>query len=69
MRLPAALLTVASLGACLAACGTATPQPDPIALRPDDEWRERQATLDADAILQGMAQARLRREEIARISR
>lgn len=34
-----------------------------------DALREKQAVLDAEAILQGMAQARHRAEELARTSR
>ena len=32
----------------------------------NDEWRQPQAELDAQAILQGMAQARQRAEQLAR---
>jgi hypothetical protein len=32
----------------------------------DDEWHQRQAELDAQAIMQGMAQARQRAEQLAR---
>jgi hypothetical protein len=35
----------------------------------DDEWRQRQAALDAQAIMQGMAQARQRAERLARTGR
>jgi hypothetical protein len=35
----------------------------------DDEWRQRQAELDAQAIMQGMAQARQRAEQLARTGR
>ncbi len=67
MRLVAALLTLA----CLSGCGTATAptQAEHALVRYDDEWRQRQAVLDAEAILQGMAQARQRHEEMARTAR
>jgi hypothetical protein len=65
MRLAAALLTIS----CLAACGTASAPPARALVRYDDEWRQRQAVLDADAIMQGMAMARQRRGEIARTAR
>jgi hypothetical protein len=65
MRLIAALLTVA----WLTACGAAPSQPEQALLRFDDGWRQQQAILDADAILQGMAQARQRRQEVARSAR
>jgi hypothetical protein len=35
----------------------------------DDELRQRQAELDAQAIMQGMPQARQRAEQLARIGR
>ena len=35
----------------------------------DNEWRQRQAILDAEAIMQGMAQARERADQLARTSR
>jgi hypothetical protein len=38
-------------------------------VRHDDEWRQQQAVLDAEAILQGMAQARQRQQELARTAR
>ena len=62
MRLIAALLTVA----CLAACGLTQAQSEHELVRYDDEWRQRQAVLDAEAILQGMQQARDRQEALAR---
>ena len=34
-----------------------------------DGWRQQQAVLDAQAILEGMAQARLRAEQQARTAR
>jgi hypothetical protein len=60
-----ALLTVA----CLAACGTAQTQSETELVRHDSEWRQRQAVLDAEAIMQGMAQARARDQELARSAR
>lgn len=65
MRLAAMLLTLISL----TACGAAPSQSEHALVRYDDEWRQRQAALDAEAILQGMAQARQRRQEIARTAR
>jgi len=55
--------------ACLAACGTQQSQSEHELVRYDDEWRQKQAVLDADAILQGMAQARQSREQLARTAR
>jgi hypothetical protein len=34
-----------------------------------DGWRQRQAVLDAEAILEGMAQAQLRAKQQARMAR
>jgi hypothetical protein len=66
MRIAAVLLTIS----CLAACGGTAPTESEHALvRYDDEWRQRQAVLDAEAILQGMAQAREREEQVARSAR
>jgi hypothetical protein len=69
MRLTAALLTVI----CVAGCGgtpTAGPvQADHALARYDDQWRQKQAVLDAEAILQGMSQARERRGQLARSAR
>ena len=65
---------------CLSACGSVGTQqmsmgsgqtllgPDRGLMDPD-ALREKQAVLDAEAILQGMAQARHRAEELARTSR
>jgi hypothetical protein len=64
MRLTAALLTLA----CLAACsGVQTVSERSLAR--DDEWLQRQAELDAQAIMQGMAQARQQAEQLARTGR
>ena len=65
MTLFAALLSIA----CLAACGSVQTQSEHALVRYDDEWRQRQAVLDAEAIMQGMAQARQRQEELARTAR
>ena len=66
MRLFAALTTVL----CIAACGSTAPtQSEQALVRYNDEWRQRQAVLNAEAILQGMAQAQHRREQVARTSR
>jgi hypothetical protein len=55
--------------ACLSACGTQQSQSEHALVRYDDEWRQKQAILDVEAILQGMAQARQSREEMARSAR
>jgi hypothetical protein len=65
MRLIAALLTVA----CLVACGMTQTQSEHALLGYDDEWRQQQAVLDAEAIMQGMQQARERQEALARTAR
>jgi hypothetical protein len=65
MRWLLALLTVA----CLVACGLQQSQSEHALVRYDDEWRQKQAALDAEAILQGMAQARQSREQLARTAR
>jgi hypothetical protein len=62
MRLTAALLALACLTAC---SGVQTVTEPPLAR--DDEWR--QAELDAQAIMQGMAQARQRAEQLAHTER
>ena len=64
MRLTVALLTLA----CLAACDGVQTVSERSPAR-DDEWRQRQAELDAQAIMQGMAQARQRAEQLARTGR
>ena len=64
-RLTAAVLTLA----CLAACSGAQTVTEPSLARHDDEWRQRQAELDAQAIMQGMEQARQRAEQLARTGR
>ena len=64
MRLTPALLTLACLAA---ASGGALTVSEHSPAR-DDEWRQRQAELDAQAIMQGMAQARQRAEQLARTS-
>jgi hypothetical protein len=51
--------------ACLAACSGA----QTVSQARDDEWRQGQAELDAQAIMQGMAQARQRAEQLARTGR
>jgi hypothetical protein len=65
MRWLLALITIA----CLSACGLQQSQSEHALVRYDDEWRQKQAVLDAEAILQGMAQARQSREETARTAR
>ena len=51
----------------VAACGTE--QSEHVLVRPDNEMRQRQVILDTEAILQGMAQARQRSQELARTAR
>ena len=65
MRMTALLLMLA----VLAACGAEQTQSEHALVRYDDEWRQRQAVLDADAIMRGMAQARERYQELARSAR
>lgn len=54
---------------CLAGCSKTPTQSEDALVRYNDEWRQRQAVLDAEAILQGMAQERSREEELARSTR
>ena len=65
MRWLLAFVTVA----CLSACGLQQSQSEHDLVRYDNEWRQKQAILDAEAILQGMAQARQRQEQMARTAR
>jgi hypothetical protein len=67
MRLVVALLTIA----CVSACGVSTTpsQSEQALMRYDDEARQRQAELNAQAIMRGMAQARQRAELLARTAR
>jgi hypothetical protein len=66
MRIAAALLTIV----CVAACSAApTQSASEQAFMDQDSWRQQQAVLDAQAILEGMAQARLRAEQQARTAR
>jgi hypothetical protein len=65
MRLTAVLLILA----CVAACGVEQTQSEHALVRYDNEWRQRQAVLDAEAIMRGMAQARERYQELARSAR
>ena len=65
MRLLLACITLA----CTAACAAQQSQSEHALVRYDDEWRQKQAILDAEAILQGMAQARQRQEQMARSAR
>ncbi|HTI82948.1 MAG TPA: hypothetical protein VL614_21040 [Acetobacteraceae bacterium] len=65
MRLVFALITFA----CLAACGTRPSGSEAELVRHDDGWRQRQAQLDADAIMQGMQRARDQASQLARSSR
>ena len=62
MHLIAALLTLA----CLSACSTSQTNSEHALVRYDNEWRQRHAILDANAILEGMAQARQHQQELAR---
>ena len=54
---------------CLAACHAKSTQTERSLVGYDNEWRQRQAILDAEAIMQGMAQARERADQLARTSR
>jgi hypothetical protein len=65
MRLIAWLLILVGV----AACGTEQTQSEQVLVRPDNEMRQRQVILDTEAILQGMAQARQRSQELARTAR
>ena len=65
MRIAAILFTFA----CLSACGMSQSQSENDLARHDDNWRAHQATLDADAIMQGMARAQEQASELARSSR
>ncbi len=65
MRLLAALVTIG----CLAACGAMQTQSEQALVSKDEEMRQRLAVLDADAILQGMQQARESAQELARTTR
>ena len=65
MRLIVALLTIAFVSAC----GGQRSQSEYALVRQDDEVRQRQAVLNAEAILRGMAQARERQEQMARTAR
>jgi hypothetical protein len=65
MRMTALMLMLA----VLAACGAEQTQSEHALVRYDDEWRQRQAVLDAEAIMRGMAQARERYQELARSAR
>jgi hypothetical protein len=64
IRLAAALITFA----CLSACGMNPSGSEADLVRHDDGWRQHQAQLDADAIMQGMARARDQASELARSS-
>ena len=64
MRLLAAILTFACLGAC-----SVSPAPSEQAFIQDGSWRQKQAVLDAEAIMQGMTQAQQREAALARSSR
>lgn len=63
------LLLVCLALASTAACGAQQSQSEHALVRYDDEWRQKQAILDAEAILRGMAQARQRQEQMARSAR
>lgn len=65
IRLTAALLTLV----CLAACNGVQTVIEPSLARHDDEWRQRQAEPDTQAIMQGMEQARQRAEQLVRTGR
>ncbi len=65
MRFAAALL----IFACLSACSMMAAQQDQPFISQDDAARQQQAVMDANAILQGMAQARQNAQELARSTR
>jgi hypothetical protein len=66
MRITAAIL----IFACLVGCNESPMQSaSEQALMDQDGWRQQQAGLDAQAILEGMAQARLRAQQQARMAR
>ena len=65
MRLLLACFTLASVSACT----NQQSQSEHALVRYDDEWRQKQVILDTEAILQGMAQARQRQEQMARSAR
>jgi len=64
MRLLAALIAFACLGAC-----STSPAPSEQALVRDEAWRQKQAVLDAEAIMRGMNQAQEREAALARSAR
>jgi acyl carrier protein phosphodiesterase len=66
MRLVVALVTFVCLTACSATPDQSSSEQ---ALMRQDGWRQRQAELDAQAILEGMAQARNRALALARSGR
>ncbi len=65
MRLAAVLL----MFVCLSGCSVMSAQQSQPYMSQSDEVRQKQALQDADVILQGMAQARQRAQELARSSR
>jgi hypothetical protein len=66
MRIAAVFLTYV----CLAGCSPMpTQSASEQALTHQDGWGQQQAELDAQAILEGMAQARHRAQELARTGR
>jgi hypothetical protein len=66
MRIAAALVTYVCLSACSA---MPTRSASEQALTSGYGWRQQQAELDAEAILEGMAQARHRAQALARMGR
>jgi hypothetical protein len=65
IRLAAALITLAFLSSC----GMNPSGSEADLVRHDEGWRQHQAQLDADAILQGMQRARDQASQLARSSR
>jgi hypothetical protein len=65
MRLLSALVIIG----CLAACGATQTQSEQALVSKDEEVRHRLAVQDAEAILQGMQQARERAQQLARTAR
>jgi hypothetical protein len=63
MRPAAVLLTIVCLAACSSSSSSTSSEQ---LLVGQDAWRQKQAELDADAIVRGMEQARERAEALAR---
>jgi hypothetical protein len=66
MRIVAVVVTIVCVSACNAANTQSASEQE---LTVQGGWGQEQAVLDAQAILAGMAQARLRAEQQARVAR